>query len=231
MMAVVAGVPVAETAQPSLGLVFAAGVVALVAVGLGWAATRYAVTIAHEGGHAVTASSLGWKVVYIMVALGGSGETKYEVPKGQRDFLATLAGYLGPAVFGLAGAVLLNAGQVRNVLWLSAGLLTCALFMSRNVFTAVRVVITLAVILAVLRYAGVWASTFFAYAWIWFLLIGGIRSVTELARARESRRDVSSDAYHLRAMTHLPAGLWVGFFGLFSFAALILGALILSRSL
>jgi len=227
----VAAGPVAETTPFSLGLVLAAGMAALVVVGLGWAATHYAVTIAHEGGHALTASAVGGKVVDIMVAVRGSGETKYELPGGRGDFGVKLAGYLGPSVFGLGGAILLNAGQVRNVLWLSAGFLTCALFMSRNFFTAVRIVATLAVILVVLRYASPSASTFFAYAWIWFLLIGGVRSVSDLARARQSGKDAASDAYRLRGMTHLPAGLWVGFFGLFSFAALILGALILSRSL
>jgi len=222
---------VTQPAAPSLVLVVGAGLTALLIVGLGWAVTRYAITIAHEGGHALTASSLGVRVAGIVIDSRG-GETKSDlVPGSANDFLITLAGYVAPSLFGLGGAILLNVGQVRNVLWLSLGFLVCALFMSRNPVTVVKVGLTLLCILAVLRYAGAGFQTFFAYAWIWFLLIGGVRSVLNLSRIRETGRDTVSDVYFLQKSSYLPASLWIGFYGLFSFASLVLGALILSDSL
>lgn len=54
-------------------------------------------------------------------------------------------------------------------------------------------------------------------------MLGGIRR-----KAREKGgRDESSDAFRLQKIAVLPASLWVGFFWLASFAALLFGAAIL----
>ena len=49
-----------------------------------------------------------------------------------KQFLVGLAGYLGPPVLGVGGAMLLSTGRVRPLLWLSLFLLVCALFMAEG---------------------------------------------------------------------------------------------------
>lgn len=62
-----------------------------------WLLVRAAVAIAHEGGHA-----LSWLT-----------QDPFKL------FLVYLAGYVGPPLFGVAGAMPLSAGRVRPTLWLS----------------------------------------------------------------------------------------------------------------
>jgi len=76
--------------------------------------------------------------------------------------------------------------------------------------------------------AGKDVQTLFAYTWTWFLLVGGFRHVLEFRRIRpRGGKDSDSDAAVLRKMTFLPAPLWVGFFWIATFAALLYGGGIL----
>jgi hypothetical protein len=68
----------------------------------------------------------------------------------------------------------------------------------------------------------------FAYLAAWFLLLGGLRPVLELARGRRRRWARGSDADQLARMTGVPAGAWVALFGLVTVAALVLGAALLA---
>jgi hypothetical protein len=52
---------------------------------------------------------------------------------------------------------------------------------------------------------------------IWFLLLGNLRSIAELARTRRGGR-TRSDADQLAGLTHVPAVLWVGFFAVVAIA-------------
>ena len=214
--------------RPSFTFVVVTGVVALALVATMWTVTHAAVTIAHEGSHALTASAVGGRVLAVLVQPTGHGVTWSFVKKGVPEFATFLAGYLGPPLFGLAGAILLNVGRVVGMLWLSLFFLLCALVMSRTGYSFLAILATAAMVLLVLRYASPGLQVAFGYTWIWFLLIGGIRSVLELSNARQAITDTSSDAYQLRRLTLIPATLWVGFFGLFTFAALVAGALILT---
>jgi hypothetical protein len=222
---------VAAGAQHSLPFVVGTGVLAFAIVVAMWTVTRVAITIAHEGGHALTASAFGGAVDSIVIHRGGRGETAHYPSGPGAAFLTALAGYVGPPLFGLAGAILLSVGRVRGVLWLSLFFLVCALAMSQRWFSRLSIVGTGVVIYWVARYAGPTLLDVFAYTWIWFLLIGGLRTVAELSRIHRTDKHSITDASKLRDFTLLPARLWVGFFGLFGLAALITGAFILTGAL
>lgn len=210
-------------------MVVMAGLAALAVVMGPWVLVRAAVTIAHEGGHALTASAVGGAVDHIRIhRAGGGGHTDSWLEKDPfKRFLVSLAGYLGPPVFGVAGAMLLSTGRVRPTLWVSLVLVACALVLARGWYTVVSMVATGGLILLVLRHAGDSTQTFFAYMWVWYLLIAGIRTVRELARDHALGPLQTSDASQLRDLTRLPARLWVAFFGLTSWAALVAGGLIM----
>jgi divalent metal cation (Fe/Co/Zn/Cd) transporter len=89
------------------------------------------------------------------------------------------------------------------------------------------VLLTGAVIVAILRYASTGQQIFFAYTWIWVLLIGGFVNVLVLQHLRGRGGDTSSDAYALRKLTFLPASLWSGVFWLGTLVAFVYGAGIL----
>ena len=205
-----------------------AGVVGFTVVAVAWALAQVGVVIAHEGGHALMGSAVGGKVVDITIERT-SGLTRVEVPLKDpvKQFLVGLAGYLGPPVFGVGGAMLLSTGRVRPLLWLSLFLLVCALVMAEGWRSAAWIVVTGALFLLVIRYAGEGGQTFFAYTWIWYLLFGGVRSVVMLAQIHAESPRAATDAGQLRQLSLLPAKLFVGFFGLVSFAALVAGGLIL----
>jgi hypothetical protein len=106
-------------------------------------------------------------------------------------------------------------------------LLAAMLVMIRNLYGALAVVVTMAVLLGLSIYADPRVQAAFAYVGVWFLLIGGVRPVGELQRLRSRGRLPDSDADQLARITHLPGLFWVGVFGLVNIAALVVGALLL----
>ncbi|OLB74420.1 MAG: hypothetical protein AUI14_23565 [Actinobacteria bacterium 13_2_20CM_2_71_6] len=138
-----------------------------------------------------------------------------------------LAGYLTPSALGLAGAVLLSAGRITLLLWLALLLLAAMLVMIRNAYGVVAVVVVGAIVFAVSWYAPPAAQAAFAYAGVWFLLIGGVRPVGELQRLRYRGRAPDSDADQLAGLTHVPGLLWVAVFGVANLAALAFGGYLL----
>lgn len=200
------------------------GLVALVLSLIVWPLVLFAVIIAHEGGHALTASMMGGTVdsihVYGKNDPRGRGLTTHSGLGPLGRFFTTLAGYVGPSIFGLGGAVLLAGGHSVAVLWLSLVFLLLALLQMGNVLGRVATVATGAVLVLVLRYASPDGRTFFAYTWVWFLLFGGFGHVIATGWH-------SGDATTLRKRTLVPAVLWSALFGLATLAALGYGAGIL----
>ena len=194
----------------------------------GWVLTRNAVTIAHEGGHGLVAVLAGRRLKGIRLHSDTSGLT---VTKGRASgpgmVFSLLAGYLTPSALGLAGAVLLSAGRITLLLWLALLLLAAMLVMIRNAYGVVAVVVVGATVFAVSWYAPLAAQAAFAYAGVWFLLIGGVRPVGELQRLRYRGRAPDSDADQLAGLTHVPGLLWVAVFGVANLAALALGGYLL----
>jgi hypothetical protein len=228
-------------------VVAVSGVVALIVVlnGWFWHLTRNAITIAHEGGHALVSLLAGRRLQGIRLHSDTSGETRSRGrPDGPGLVLTTLAGYLTPPLLGAGAACLLAAHHVVLLLWLLLVLLAATLLVIRNAYGALAVLVTAAAVVAVTWLATARVQAGFGYAAAWFLLLGGVRPIVELQhsrrRARRSRaravrpgavvwqgRAPESDADQLAGLTGVPGGAWVGLFLLVAFGALAFGAWLL----
>ncbi|MEU8253905.1 M50 family metallopeptidase [Micromonospora inaquosa] len=220
----------AQPDPPAL-LVLITGAVALVVVStrLPWRIARNAITIAHEGGHALVALLTGRKLRGIRLHSDTSGLTlSAGRPTGPGMILTLLAGYVAPPLVGLAGAWLLGGNRITLLLWVAVALLLAMLVMIRNAFGVVSLLVTGALVFAVSWYATPQVQAAFAYAGVWFLLLGGVRPVVELQRLRSRGRMPASDADQLAGLTPFPAFFWVSVFALVNLAALIAGALLLA---
>ncbi|MGW0431650.1 M50 family metallopeptidase [Micromonospora sp. NPDC003197] len=212
-------------------LVLITGLIALVVVltRLPWRIGRNAITIAHEGGHALAALLTGRRLHGIRLHSDTSGLTlSAGRPTGFGMVLTLLTGYIAPSLVGLAGAWLLGGNRITLLLWVAVVLLLAMLVMIRNVFGIVSIVVTTAVVLGVSWYASPDVQAAFAYTGVWFLLIGGVRPVGELQSLRSRGRMPQSDADQLAGVTRLPALFWVGLFGVINLIALLVGASLLA---
>ena len=194
-----------------------------------WRWTRNLVTIVHEAGHALTAVLTGRRLTGIRLHSDTSGLTlSTGRPSGPGMVATAAAGYLAPSLAGLVGVVLLAFDQVTVMLWAATGLLLVMLVMVRNTYGALSLVLTGAVVVAVSLLAGADVQAGFAYAVTWFLLLAGVRPVGELWRERRRWRGrARTDADQLARLTRVPGGVWVGFFGLATLAALAAGGWVL----
>src|SRR4051812_14464827 len=186
----------AQPDPPGL-LVLITAVIALVVVVFRplWRIARNAVTIAHEGGHALVALLTGRKLRGIRLHSDTSGLTlSAGRPSGPGMILTLLAGYVAPSLIGLAGAWLLAGNRITLLLWVAVVLLLAMLVMIRNVFGVLSLLVTGGVVLAVSWYASPQVQAAFAWTSVWFLLFGGVRPVVELQRLRSRGRMPESDA-------------------------------------
>jgi hypothetical protein len=207
---------------------------ALLAVwpGRTWRLTRTAITIAHEGGHALVSLLSGRRLEGIRLHADTSGST---VTRGKRGgpglVLTALAGYLAPPLLGVGAAVLLAEHRVTLLLWLVLALLAAVLLVIRNWYGVLALLVTAGAVFSVTWLAAATARAVFGYAVVWFLLFGGVRPVLELARsrgrARRRGRPMGSDADQLASLTGVPGGLWVLLFALVAVAAIAFGARLL----
>jgi hypothetical protein len=217
-----------SSAQPAppraLVLAVAAVALATVAYRPAWKVARNAVTIAHEGGHAVAALITGRRLSGIRLHADTSGVTvSYGKPYGFGMVLTASAGYIAPSLFGLGGAALLGLGHVTALLWVCVGLLALMLLMLRNFYGLISVLITGVVAFVVSWYAGARVQAGFAYLAVWFLLFGGVRPVFELQWQRRTGRAPNSDADQLAKLTRTPGAFWVALFVVVAVGAVLLG--------
>jgi len=216
--------------DPSSALVLATGAGALVAVVVDviWLRARHVVTIVHEGGHAVAALLTGRRLTGIKLHSNTSGLTlSVGKPRGPGMVITAAAGYISPSLVGLLGVVLLAFDQVTVMLWAGTALLVAMLIMVRNLYGALALVVTGAVVVGVSLFTEPEVQAAFAYAMTWFLLLGAVRPVNELRRQRRRQPGANTDADTLARITPVPAGGWVGLFGLGTLAALGGGAYLL----
>ncbi|MGR6972602.1 M50 family metallopeptidase [Streptomyces cynarae] len=212
--------------DPALWVVIATMVAALAVVvphNL-WRISRNAITIAHEGGHGLVALLSGRTLTGIRLHSDTSGLTVSRgKPYGLGMILTAAAGYTAPPLLGLGGAALLAAGHITALLWLATALLVSMLVMIRNAYGALTVLLTGGTFLAVSWLTGPQVQAAFAYAAVWFLLLGGVRPAFELQakRSRGGARD--SDADQLARLTNVPAGLWLFLFHAVSLCSLMGG--------
>jgi peptidase M50B-like protein len=214
------------------GMAWTTGVVAFVAAVPLWKYTTHAITIAHEGGHAMFGSLAGLLVKRVRIDRGGVGSTGFR--KEIKDLgvvetlMAGLFGYLGPSVFGLAGAWMLVHGIApRSVLLMTLALMAVLLVMVRNIFGLFVVPVTGALIWAVAMRSNEQVQLVFAYIWVWFLLMGGARQIPELYSNWTTGTEPDTGA--LAGKTGLSSAFFVALFWLGSMAALVYGGVLLLR--
>jgi hypothetical protein len=215
-------------APPPTWLVLATAGVALLAVlhRPVWRVARNVVTIAHEGGHALTALLVGRRLDNIRLHSDTSGVTVSSgKPYGPGMVFTMMAGYPAPALLGLGFAALLGGHRVTLMLWLAIALLAALLLKIRNAYGVFSVLVTGAATFAVSWFGSASLQAGFAYLGTWFLLFAGVRPVFELRRSR--RRQPGSDADQLAGLTGIPAAAWVLLFGLATLAALVVGGRLL----
>ncbi len=215
---------------PPHSLVLVTGVVALAVVVFrpAWRLARMAVTIAHEGGHALIAVLSGRRLQAIQLRFDTSGLT---LTKGKRRglgmFLTLFIGYVAPSLLGLGGAFTLANHRIKLTLWITLALLFLMLVMIRNFYGLLAILVTGGIVFGITWYASAQVQAAFAYTGIWFLLIGGVRPVFELGAQRRRGRSRDSDADQLAALTHLAGGFWVFLYAVLTLAALGLGAFLM----
>ncbi|WP_369225313.1 M50 family metallopeptidase [Streptomyces sp. R39] len=189
-----------------------------------WRISRNAITIAHEGGHGLIALLSGRQLTGIRLHSDTSGLTLSRgKPHGIGMILTAAAGYTAPPLLGLGGAALLGAGRITLLLWLATALLVVMLVMIRNAYGVLTVFLTGGTFLLVSWLAGPQVQAAFAYAVVWFLLLGGVRPAFELQAKRSRGGAGDSDADQLARLTHLPAGVWLFLFHTVSLCSLIGG--------
>ncbi|GGV43937.1 M50 family metallopeptidase [Streptomyces longisporoflavus] len=213
-------------AAPDEWLVIATGLVALAVVvphGI-WRVARNAITIAHEGGHGLVALLTGRRLDGIRLHSDTSGLTVSRgKPTGLGMILTAASGYTAPPLLGLAGAALLAADHITAFLWIATALLLVMLVMIRNAYGALTMIITGGTFLLVSWLTSSQVQAAFAYAAVWFLLLGGVRPAFELQSKRRRGGAGDSDADQLSRLTHVPAGMWLFLFHAVSLCSLIGG--------
>lgn len=212
--------------DPDLWVVIATLVAALAVVvpqGV-WRLSRNAITIAHEGGHGLVALLTGRTLTGIRLHSDTSGLTVSRgKPYGIGMILTAAAGYTAPPLLGLGGAALLAAGHITLLLWLATVLLLVMLVMIRNAYGALTVILTGGTFVLVSWLTGPQVQAAFAYAVVWFLLVGGVRPAFELQAKRSRGGAGDSDADQLSRLTHVPAALWLFLFHVVSLCSLMGG--------
>jgi hypothetical protein len=198
------------------------GIVALVAVAVHqvWILLQHANTIAHEGAHAIAGSAAGRAVRGVQLRGNGDGLTAVDSGGAAGNALILFVGYLGPSAFGLGAAKLIQVGHSVAVLWLTLLLLALLLFVLRNWFAFVPVLIIGVLIYVVARYGSLGANAVLAYGVAWFLLISGVRKVLE-------HGSEAYDAGKLLEITHIWRWAWAGLWLIGSMFALAVGGSLL----
>ena len=205
----------------------AAGLLLVLLPGI-WPLLRHVVTVAHEGGHAVVAVLAGRRLTGIRLHSDTSGLTLSRGrPRGAGMVLTLAAGYPAPGLLGLGAAAVLASGRPLAVLWGVLVLLALLLAGIRNLFGLWVVLVCGAAVFAVTWWAGPTVQSAVAHVLAWFLLLGAVRAVLELARTRRGGQARTSDPDQLARLTRLPAVVWVALLGAVTFVALAIGAALL----
>jgi len=205
---------------------------ALVLVPALWPVTRLLVTITHEGAHGVAAVLAGRRLQGIRLHSDTSGLTVSSGrPAGPGMVAMLAAGYLGPALVGVAAAVMLGAGLSLGLLWGLLLLLALLLLQIRNFYGLLVVLVAGGALVAISWYLSAPAQSAVAYLITWVLLVAAPKPVLELARQRRRGQGAHSDVDQLARLTRIPAVLWTGFFLLANLVGLVVGAVLLLPAL
>lgn len=219
----------ATTVQPapSTAVVLGTLAVAVVCLAVPWAwhLSRHVLTIVHEASHALVAVLSGRRLSGVRVHSDTSGLTvSVGRPRGPGMVATAFAGYVGPAVLGLAGAWVLGRGYAVGLLWVLLAALTLLVVQVRNWYGLWAVLVSGVLLVGVSWWGSPPVQVAVAYAVTWYLLLGAPRAVLEMQSARRGARGRgTSDADVLGRLTPLPGGFWVGAFLVVCVGALVLG--------
>ncbi|MGH3757837.1 M50 family metallopeptidase [Actinophytocola sp.] len=212
-----------ERDPQTMVLVTAGLALVVVAISWLWRPARNVITIVHEAGHALVALLVGRRLAGIRLHSDTSGLTVTKgKPYGPGMVCTGLAGYIAPSLLGLGFAALLGVDRVTELLLVCAVLLIGVLLVVRNAFGILSVLVTGAVLVVVSRWAPVEVQAPFAHLIMWFLLLGGIRSVGDLQGLRRRGRARDSDADQLARLTGAPGLFWVAAFMMINLGCLVL---------
>ena len=163
---------------------------------------RHFNVMAHEGAHALAAVLLGFALETVILKRE-EGLTTYKAARDAILRLVTVSfiGYLGPSLFGLGAAKLIETGRVVTVLWLLILLLVLLLFFLGGSLGLISVPIAIALLVLVTRNAHAWVEELVVYSLTWLLLLDGVRvAVAHGAKA--------GDAVSLHGRTHIHPRFW-----------------------
>jgi hypothetical protein len=217
---------VATQPAPTTQVVLATAALAALLVLLpgAWPVARHVVTIAHEGAHGLAALLSGRRLSGIRLHSDTSGLTVSSGrPTGFGMILTSFAGYVGPAILGLAAALMLDAGRAAGLLWGLLVLLAALLVQIRNWFGLWSVLVSGAVVFAASWYLPERGLSAFGYLVAWFLLLSAPRPVLELQTKRWRGQARNSDADQLARLTGVPGLVWVGVFLAVTVGVAVLG--------
>jgi hypothetical protein len=165
-------------------------------------------TVAHEGGHALVATLLFQRVRAIRVDRKGNGVTEFAAPlPWLANVLVTLAGHLGPSMFGLLAVALLVHGLTDAVLWASLAFLLLMLVVVRGWVGWLLVPALLVAIFWVETHMRAPERLLLTHMWVWFLLIVPVETMVVMIR-REVYKGKTTDFGKMRSMTLLPGVFW-----------------------
>ncbi len=178
------------------------GALVVVAVPFLWPLARHVNVMAHEGAHALAAVLLGFTLEAVILGRE-TGATKYKVFGGAllRLVVVGFIGYLGPSLFGLAAAKLIETGHVVTVLWLAIVLLVLLFFFLARSLGVVSVPVAVFLLVLVTRNAHAWLEELVVYGLTWLLLLDGVRIAIHHGID-------AVDAHTLRSRTHIPRRFW-----------------------
>jgi hypothetical protein len=204
--------PLSEAAAVLVGL----AALVVVVLDVGWAIIRHPGVMAHEGAHAVAGWLLFRKIGGITMDAAGNGATLVERGGCLGSAVTFFAGYVGPSLFGLGAARLIEFGHVVAVLWITLFLLGLLLMAVRWSFGIITVVLTGAAVFGIARYTPMHVQMVAGYAIAWLLLLIGVRQIVEHGVN-------ASDGAVLASRTAIPRLAWALLWLAATLAALAVG--------
>jgi hypothetical protein len=192
------------------------GALVVVVLDLGWRIIRHPGVIAHEAAHAVVGWLLFRKVAGITMDSAGNGVTLVERGGCLGSTVMFFAGYVGPSMFGLGAARLIEFGHVVAVLWITLFLLGVLLMAVRWSFGIISVVLTGAAVYGIARYTPMHVQMVAGYAIAWLFLLIGVRQIVEHGVS-------ASDGAVLASRTAIPRLAWALLWLAATLAALAVG--------
>jgi hypothetical protein len=182
-----------------------------------WRFFQHGMVMAHEGAHAAGMAMTFQKVGGIRFKADATGGTRPAASMGPlSNLFVGVLGYLGPSLFGLAAAKMIETGHIVQVLWIALFLLALLLLAVTTRFSVLAVAAAAVLVFLVVRYTPAGVQIVAAYAIAWFLLLSGVRGLLEDGLK-------AGDAGILRSQTLIPRFIWFLFWLVGTITAIAIG--------